>query len=90
MIGIKGNKRKIIRYLYKVSRLVIFSKSEDKQHKKEKGERKLPCGIVKCCSFYTDYINTFSKRKIKGVDLRHNAQRRRKRTAENIPQVKTL
>ena len=70
-LGIEGDLEEIRDYLYTLSSCVIFVKSSDAPHKKERGTRKLLCGIVRCCSFEFDWANTFVRMKLNGVDERH-------------------
>ncbi len=61
----------VLEYFYGLSNCVIHVKTTDKPHKKERGNRKCDVGIIRACSFYTDAINTFNQKRLKGVDLRH-------------------
>jgi hypothetical protein len=70
---IDGNKEEVTRDLYNCENLsaVIYIKSADKPHKSEKGNGKLPHGIIKSCKWRFEWVNTFNKNRLKGVDKRH-------------------
>ena len=70
-LGIEGDRDEILRYLYTLSPYVTFVKSSDAPHKNERGKRRLPCGLVRCCKFEFEWLTTFMHGKLKAVDKRH-------------------
>lgn len=62
----------VLAYLYQYSNYVVYLKSTNRPHKKEKGIRVIPgVGTIVAYSHFTDRANTFSTKLCKEVDLRH-------------------
>ncbi len=69
-ISIKGIRQEITNYLYTISNDTRYIKSYKKQHKNDKGNRAIPCGVVVACSFEYCKFDTFSKFASKLIDAR--------------------
>lgn len=70
-VTVEGEREEILSFLQQYSNDVRYVKSKDKG-KKDKGIRRIPCGIITGCTYYYDKINTFKRvPKNLPVDERH-------------------
>lgn len=72
-IGIETEEARDVveRYLHQFSNDVRYCKTSERKHRKEKGKRKTPVGVICSCVHRLDKINTFSLMRLKGFDIRH-------------------
>jgi group I intron endonuclease len=71
-MGIEGNIDEIRDYLYAISANVIFIKTSKESFSNSRGRRKIPCGIIRSCTYFTDMSDTRPQSfKLQDYDKRH-------------------